>query len=84
MELVLRQERRRRGWTQEYVAGKIGISRVAIQQFETGENKPSYDVLVKLLDLFDYSDPRILFGAANPAIGETPGGNRANQEDLQN
>lgn len=83
MELVLRQERRRRGWSQEYVAEKIGISRVAIQQFETGENKPSYDVLVKLLDLFDYSDPRILFGAATPAIVETPGGNRANQEDLQ-
>ena len=81
MELVLRQERRRHGWSQNYVAGKIGISRVAIQQFETGEAKPSYDVLVKLLDLFGYSDPRILFGAATLAKDETSGGNWVFRED---
>lgn len=63
---MLRQERRRKGWSQDYVAKSVGISRVAIQQLETGKTKPSYDVLVKLLDLFDYNDPRKLFGAANP------------------
>jgi transcriptional regulator with XRE-family HTH domain len=76
MELVLRQERRKRGWSQDYVAGKIGISRVAVQQFEAGETKPSFAVLVKLLDLFDCNDPRILFGAATP--NKKPDGNQAN------
>lgn len=75
---MLRQERLKRGWTLEHVAEQIGVTKPAIQMLETGVTKPSYDVLVKLLDLFEYSDPRELFGAAPPDIEETPGGNRAN------
>lgn len=52
MLLMLRQERIRRGWTQGYVAGQAGLSLTAIQKIETGQRKPSYDVLVKLEDLF--------------------------------
>lgn len=66
MDLVLRQERMKRGWTLDYVAKKIGTTKATVQMLETGQRKPSYDVLVKLLDLFDYSDPRELFGAATP------------------
>lgn len=61
---MLKQERKQRGWSQDYVAKKIGISRVAIQLLETGKCKPSYDVLVKLLELFGYNDPRELFAEA--------------------
>ena len=79
MFLVIRQERMRRGWTQEHVARAIGITKGAFRNIETGQRKPSYDVLVKLLDLFDYTDPRELFAAAaaptNPSIsrGRQPG-----------
>lgn len=66
MNTMLRQERLRRGWTQQYVAKKSGVTKSAILLLETGKTKPSYDVLVKLLDLFDCNDPRILFGAATP------------------
>lgn len=66
MHLMIRQERIRRGWTQDYVARETGLSLTAIQKIETGQRKPSYDVLVKLLDLFEYEDPRKLFGAATP------------------
>lgn len=66
MELMLRQERLKRGWTLEYVAEKIGVTKPAVQMLETGSTKPSFDVLVKLLDLFNYNDPRKLFGAATP------------------
>ena len=76
MKLMLRQERLDRGWTQQYVAGKIGVTKSAILLLETGKTKPSYDVLVKLLDLFDYNDPRKLFGTASPDEKE-PGSNRA-------
>ena len=61
---MLRQERKLKGWSQDYVAKAVGISRVAIQQIETGKCKPSYDVLVKLLDLFGCNDPRELFAEA--------------------
>ena len=84
MKLMIKDERERRGWSQAQTAKAVGITKAAYRNIEAGIRKPSYDVLIKLLNLFDYSDPRILFGAATPAIGETPGGNRANQENLQN
>ena len=61
---MLRQERKNRGWTQDYVAQQIGITKTAVHDIETGRRKPSYDVLVKLLDLFGYKDPRELFAEA--------------------
>ena len=77
MELMLRQERVKHGWTQQYVAERVGVTKSAILLLETGKTKPSYDVLVKLLDLFDYSDPRKLFGAATLYNTKTPDGNQA-------
>lgn len=77
MNSMLKQERIAKGWTQEFVAKRIGTTKSTVQMLETGQRKPSYDVLVRLLDLFDYSDPRKLFGAATPDIEEKPGGNRA-------
>lgn len=64
MKTVLEQERLRRGWTQEEVSKRIGITRVAYAYIEKSKRKPSYDVLVKLLDLFGYKDPRELFAEA--------------------
>lgn len=62
---MLRQERLQRGWTQEDVASKVGLTRPALHHIETGKRKPSYDVLVKLLELFEYNDPRQLFAAVD-------------------
>ena len=64
MNTMLRRERERRGWSQEQVANAIGVTRVSVHRLETGKTKPSYDVLVKLLDLFGYKDPRELFAEA--------------------
>ena len=52
MYLVIRQERRKRKWTLESVAQKLGITKTALHDIETARRKPSFDVLVKLLDLF--------------------------------
>lgn len=72
MRLMMRQERIRRGWTQEYVAKHTGLSLTAIQKMETGQRKPSYDVLVKLEDLFGLPH-RQLFGEATPEHEEGRG-----------
>ncbi len=77
MKLMLRQEREARHWTLEFVARQIGITKATVQMLETGQRKPSYNVLVKLLDLFEYSDPRKLFGAATPECEKKPDGNQA-------
>lgn len=65
MKNMLEQERLKHGWTQEHVAKQVGITRTAISHLETGIRKPSFDVLVKLLDLFGYKDPRELFAVAD-------------------
>ena len=63
MKLVMRQERIRRAWTLEYVAKQIGITKGALGNIETGQRKPSYDVLCKLEDLFGMTH-RELFASA--------------------
>lgn len=52
MKLNLRQERIKNDWSQEYVAKQIDVTPEMIHYIETGQRKPSYDVLVKLEDLF--------------------------------
>lgn len=76
MHLQLRQERTRRGWTLEHVAEQVGTTKQAIQLLETAQCKPSYDVLVKLEDLF-HMNHRDLFGAATPDNTKEPDGNQA-------
>ena len=65
MKTMLWRERKARGWTQEFVAGEIGITPEAVSMLETGQRNPSYDVLVKLEDLFGLPH-RQLFGDATP------------------
>ena len=65
MKTMLWRERKARGWTQEFVAGEIGITPEAVSMLETGQRKPSYDVLVKLEDLFGLPHQQ-LFGEATP------------------
>lgn len=71
MTLVIRQERINKGWTLEYVAKQIGITKSAFRLIETAKRNPSYEVLVKLENLFGKSH-RELFAPAtdNPSIAE--------------
>lgn len=76
MKLAIRQVREKRGWTQKYVADKAGITQAMLQKIETGKRKPSYDVLVKLEDLFRMNH-RKLFSAATLDNTKEPDGNPA-------
>ena len=70
MKTMLKIERERRKWTQEYVAKTLGLTAESVSMIETGRRKPSYNVLVKILDLFGYDDPRQLFAAADDPISQ--------------
>lgn len=74
--MAVRQERIKRGWTLAYVAEKTGTTKATAQMLETGQRKPSFNVLVKYLDLFECDDPRILFGAATPENTKEPDSNQ--------
>ena len=50
--LGLTAERIKRNWTQQYVAGQIGVTKAAVCMYENGKRKPSYDALIRLEKLF--------------------------------
>lgn len=74
MSLMIKEERLERGWTQDHVARAIGITKAAYRNIEAGIRNPSYHILIKLLDLFEYDDPRKLFGVAIQRDGTAHGG----------
>ena len=53
MQLKIRTERIRRSWSTKYVGDQLGITDEAVRLIETGARRPSYDVLVKLENLFN-------------------------------
>ena len=51
----IRSLREERGFTQEQVADRIGITFQAVSSWERDEYKPDTDKLIKLAELFDVS-----------------------------
>ena len=60
MTPALRQERVKRGWTLTFVADACGVSAQAVCDWEHNRRRPSYEVLVRLEDLFQLNH-RTLF-----------------------
>lgn len=61
--------RQSHGITQRQLAVEVGVSEIAIQNYENSRRKPAFDILVALADFFDVSldylvgrsdDPRML------------------------
>lgn len=82
MLLMIRQERQRRGWSQSKVAKQLGLSQSMLLKIETGKRKPSFDVLVKIEDLFgmDYRDLFNIPQRQLRAIEKEPDGNPAKEK----
>ncbi len=57
---IMKQERIRNGWTLEYVAEKVKTTKQTIQRIETSKRKPSYEILVRLENLFNLSHRDLL------------------------
>mgnify|MGYP001660680281 CR=1 FL=1 len=71
MELAIKQDRISKGWTQANVARNLNITEQAYQLIETARRNPSYEVLVKIENLFGKTH-RELFAVAsdNPSISD--------------
>lgn len=57
---VIKEKRKKLGFTQETLAEMVGRSTGQIGQIERGEDYPSVEVLIKLIDVLSI-DPRMLF-----------------------
>ncbi|PGS55411.1 helix-turn-helix domain-containing protein [Bacillus sp. AFS041924] len=56
----LKDEREKRGWSQNDLAEKIHVSRQTVSKWETEKNYPSIEILIKLSDLFDITIDELL------------------------
>lgn len=53
LENRISEVRKAKGYTQEYVADQLGVSRQAVTKWESGSSRPNTENLLKLADLFD-------------------------------
>ena len=56
----LRQERSKRGWSQEELAEKLYVSRQSVSKWENGQNYPSIEIIIKISDLFGLTIDELL------------------------
>ena len=59
--------RRQRGVTQRQLAESIGVSEIAVQNYENQRRKPAFDVLIALADYFDVSLDYLVGRSDNPS-----------------
>lgn len=66
--LKLKEIRSERNLTQKQVADALGLSTIAIQNYENARRKPTYDVLIALADYFKISLDYLVGRTNNPNI----------------
>ena len=51
----IKELRKEKHWSQEFLASQIGYSKSAIGEWEKRHKEPNFDTLIKLANLFDIS-----------------------------
>lgn len=54
------QTSRTKGWSQDYLAERIYVSRQSVSKLKTNKNYPSIDVIINLSDLFNLTIDKLL------------------------
>jgi transcriptional regulator with XRE-family HTH domain len=57
---TLKRRRLQRGWTQQALADRAGVARNTIARLETGNRRPSFEMLERLARAFRLSLPDLL------------------------
>ena len=63
--------RKARGWSQEELADRVGVSRQAVSRWESGSAKPDADKIIVICDLFGISADYLLRDSYSGEIGQT-------------
>lgn len=71
-EIRMKRDRIKNGWSRPYLGRKWKVTGSCIQALEECKNKPSYDLLLKIMDTFGYTDPREPFEMVGIEEIETP------------
>ncbi|PLT35831.1 helix-turn-helix domain-containing protein [Bacillus sp. V5-8f] len=62
----LRNLRKEKEWTQEYIGAKLNISRATISKFENGHQIPNIEVLIRYAELFDIDSDYLISELTGP------------------
>jgi transcriptional regulator with XRE-family HTH domain len=62
---MLRDDRRRAGWSEAQVAWRVGVSVATYRRFESGEQAPTFDTYERICKLFGW--PQSFVKPANVA-----------------
>ncbi len=65
----LTELRKYHGWSQEALAGKIGVSRQTLSKYETGESLPDIEKCKALADVFEVSVDDLICFRKSDAMG---------------
>ena len=52
--------RKKQGWSQEELAGQVGVSRQAVSKLESAASIPDLDKIIKLSEIFGVSTDSLL------------------------
>lgn len=66
----LKQIRIEKGFTQEEIAEKIGLTRQAISAYESGKRQPGIDILMRLAEIYEVEIEDILYGSKPKQSGK--------------
>lgn len=69
---VFKKLREKKGWTQEEIADKLGVSRPSITGYETKNRRPRHEMLHKIADLFGVSTDYLLGREDNDPVATSP------------
>lgn len=70
---MLRKQRELKGFSQEYVAGLVGISASVISKIETGKTKARFDVINNICKALDMNWYDLLSPEERRAVKKTAG-----------
>ena len=62
--------RKARGWSQEELADRVGVTRQAVSRWESGSAKPDADKIIAVCDLFGVSADYLLRDSYNGETGQ--------------
>ncbi len=69
----IQQLRKQKGYSQEDLADKLGVSRQAVSKWESRQSTPDIDKIIALSDLFNISTDYILKGKETTALSDNNG-----------
>lgn len=56
----LRALRQAKGWTQEELATRLGLTKSVVSAYETSLRYPSYDILIRITSIFNVTSDYLL------------------------